>query len=47
MMHFVIIAFRYNVTFFLVFYYFITVLVLMSAVPVSIILDIVFTSYVQ
>jgi len=47
MTHFVIIAFRYNVTLFLVFYYFITVLVLMFAVPVSIILDIVFTSYIQ
>jgi len=36
MTHFVIIAFHYNVTLFLVFYYFITMLVLMFAVPVSI-----------
>jgi len=32
---------------FLVFYYFITVLVLMFVVPVSIILDIVFIGYIQ
>jgi len=45
MTHFVIIAFRYNVTLFLVFYYFITVLILMFSVPFSLTLDIVYQLY--